>query len=116
MQIYMEPRAWWRLVDPLWIDPAVNKIKGPAALQALQKAWGRYGMRLGEAKHFHTELGSSYHPNTYSHYGADEGKWLFIASLESSAANDRCIPQGPASYPRARTIDRSRYRVAYVAR
>ncbi|MBN0189373.1 alpha/beta hydrolase, partial [Pseudomonas aeruginosa] len=38
MQIYMEPRAWWRLVDPLWIDPAVNKIKGPAALQALQKA------------------------------------------------------------------------------
>lgn len=77
MQIYMEPRAWWRLVDPLWIDPAVNKIKGPAALQALQKAWGRYGMRLGEAKHFHTELDSSYHPNTYSHYGADEGEMAF---------------------------------------
>ncbi|ROL90114.1 esterase/lipase family protein [Pseudomonas chlororaphis] len=76
-RIYLEPRAWWRLIDPLWINPAVNNTNTPAGQAGLQEAWNSYRRQLLEAKRFHTDLGSSYHPNTYTHYGADEGQMAF---------------------------------------
>lgn len=65
MQIYgaLERGGAWLI--RLGLIRRVNKIKGPAALQALQKAWG--AMECDWARQsIHTELGSSYHPNTYS--------------------------------------------------
>ncbi|MFU7351647.1 esterase/lipase family protein [Pseudomonas paraeruginosa] len=78
-RIYLEPRAWWRLIDPSWIDPdsLIQRPATPAGKVKLQEAWENYRKRLLEAKRFHTELGSSYHPNTYSYYGADEGQMAF---------------------------------------
>ena len=76
-QIYMQSATWWRLFDPLWIDPGIENPTSPGGRSSLQNAWGHYVERLLEAKDFHTELGSSYHSATYTHYGADDGQMSF---------------------------------------
>lgn len=73
-QIYLESRAWWRLMDPAWISPATAAAQNESALV---RAWGNYRDRLLEAQKFHGKLSSYYHPNSYVHYGADEGHQAF---------------------------------------
>jgi len=69
-QIYLEPDAWWRLMDPAWIDPAGD---GPNTDRgSIKNAWSNYQEMTNQAKEFHAELHGYYHPNSYVHYGADE--------------------------------------------
>lgn len=63
---YRDMNSWYRLVDPIFADPA-GKYKGNEA--AL-----RYDIvtAINSAERFHKELlGTYYHPNTYAFYGAD---------------------------------------------
>ncbi|MFA2535024.1 esterase/lipase family protein [Pseudomonas chlororaphis] len=102
-QIYLHPYAWWRLMDPGWINPIGNE---PNPNQpAVASAWLNYQTRIGEAKDFHSnQLGGYYHPNSYVHYGADEGHqafqhctWKLNAGLIPS--HKRGMPGTPAPAP-----------------
>ncbi|ATE60739.1 lipase family protein [Thauera sinica] len=64
--IYTQPaEAWWRLINPDWIDPA-KKYEGDKerALEAVTK-------RLENAMKFHGAIQDTFHPCTYAHYGDD---------------------------------------------
>ncbi|MDF3845371.1 alpha/beta hydrolase, partial [Pseudomonas citronellolis] len=61
-QIYLEPDAWWRLMDPAWIDPAGD---GPNTDRgSIKNAWSNYQEMTNQAKEFHAELHGYYHPNS----------------------------------------------------
>ena len=63
-EIYLEKEAFYRLVNPAWLDPGKvededNQDKG---------AWSFFKKHLETAKKFHTDLGTSTHPQTYQFY------------------------------------------------
>lgn len=66
-EIYKEPRAWYRLIDPALIDP-LNRNK------AVGKAWKAYLENIGTAEKFHATLGAYYHPKTYVNFGNDKNQ------------------------------------------
>ncbi len=58
------PQAWWRLLNPEWINPADKKYEraDPYALAKL---------RIADALDFHKSIKDLYHPTTYASYGHD---------------------------------------------
>jgi pimeloyl-ACP methyl ester carboxylesterase len=69
---YRDMRRWYRLVDPMWADPA-GKFSGKkgSVEQAIKNA-------IDKAERFHKEtLGDYYHPNTYAFYGDDPDQRAF---------------------------------------
>jgi hypothetical protein len=62
-EIYEEQSAWWRLVNPEWLNPA------GLANEMLIK----YQIALGDAKKFHAKVQAAgdFHPVTHAHYGND---------------------------------------------
>jgi hypothetical protein len=58
------PQAWWRLLNPEWINPADRKYEraDPYALAKL---------RIADALDFHKNIKDLYHPTTYASYGHD---------------------------------------------
>lgn len=62
IEIYLQREPWWRLVDPAMIDPS----------KSLNDPWFSYRGGVNKASQFHYTLGTTYHPRTYVHYGADE--------------------------------------------
>ncbi|WP_444633390.1 lipase family alpha/beta hydrolase [Cupriavidus oxalaticus] len=58
------PQAWWRLLNPEWINPADRKYEraDPYALAKL---------RIADALDFHKSIKDLYHPTTYASYGHD---------------------------------------------
>lgn len=99
-QIYMKKRAWWRLMDPAWVNPSENDEKKSSG------GWSNYENMLKKAKSFHMELGDYYHPNSYVHYGADADypsfrrvTWElaggFIASQIQGRPGTRVLPPDP---------------------
>lgn len=67
-EIYAERDAWWRLMNPEWIEPQVPT----PSHKAVDKIWEKYLKRLDIAEAFHDKLADYYHPITHAHYGADE--------------------------------------------
>ncbi|MDF3846108.1 alpha/beta hydrolase, partial [Pseudomonas citronellolis] len=63
-QIYLEPDAWWRLMDPAWIDPVDTEAPSNVAAPSLTAAWMAYRKQLNRAKSFHADLGDYYHPHS----------------------------------------------------
>lgn len=99
-QIYMKKRAWWRLMDPAWVDPSESDEKKSS------EGWSNYESMLKKAKSFHMELGDYYHPNSYVHYGADADypsfrrvTWDltggFISSQVQGRPGTRVLPPAP---------------------
>jgi hypothetical protein len=66
-EIYSERDAWWRLMNPEWIDPQVPTPTD----EELDGIWTDYQKRLKIAEKFHDKLADYYHPVTHTHYGAD---------------------------------------------
>lgn len=66
-KIYREKNAWWRLINPEWLDPAKRFLE-----KGKNSSWAEYSMRLREAESFHDTLGDYYHPNSYVYYGRDQ--------------------------------------------
>ena len=63
-EIYLAKDVFYRLVNPAWLDPGKvededNQDKG---------AWSFFKKHLETAKKFHTDLGTSTHPQTYQFY------------------------------------------------
>jgi pimeloyl-ACP methyl ester carboxylesterase len=59
--IYLRRDRWWGLVNEAWLSPT----------DGAPITWKTFEDNVEEAKRFHTELGKSYHPQTFSYYGAD---------------------------------------------
>lgn len=60
-EIYFRNDVWWRLMDPVLIDPA-GKLTDP---------WTTFYQNVNAVYQFQRDLGKYYHPQTYVHYGAD---------------------------------------------
>lgn len=113
-QIYLEPNAWWRLVNPVLIDPIDLDAPKETAHPSMPDVWRRYREKLLEAQGFHLKLGDYYHPNTYVHYGADDNHrtfhrvtWAMSGSIPSHVPNT--LPT-PAPMPDAETARSLRLR------
>jgi hypothetical protein len=71
-EIYEQKDAWWRLVDPKLLDPALIHSKTDKGV-APEQAWNAYSFRIANIKEFHRENLSrdDYHDadKTYVFYG-----------------------------------------------
>ncbi len=71
IDIYPKRDVWWRLIDPDLIDPAGSARGQKTANGATSDPWlGMYTRKLMTAGQFHLDIGMTYHPSTYAHYGA----------------------------------------------
>ena len=70
-EIYRRTDTWWRLFDPTWVTAGLTSDRD------ISKGVRQHKQQLTEAESFHRDLGNYYHPNTFTHYGADEGKKAF---------------------------------------
>ena len=62
-EIYKLRGKWYGLLREEWINPAGQKISGYENTTGL----------LDKAKAFHNAIASTYHDQSYAHYGADPG-------------------------------------------
>lgn len=62
MEIYTVQDNWCRLITPEWVNPANSNTAG----------LGSSFIKLKDAKAFHQDIGSNYHPTTYLGYCADD--------------------------------------------
>lgn len=75
-EIYRNQSAWYRLVNPDFLDPAGKN--GSADINAAtNKAWKKYIARLSDAEGFHDKLQDSYFAKTYVYYGDDDHQLAF---------------------------------------
>ncbi|WP_109483462.1 hypothetical protein [Paraburkholderia sp. C35] len=97
--IYSEKVKWWRLVNPVWLNPA--KIGGIAGSTARSNpaasdefAWAKYMTCLKSAERFHGTLQNTYHPLSYSFYGNDpvHSSW---GRIQWKIGNERFAMRGP---------------------
>lgn len=102
-QIYLEPRAWWRLMDPAWINPPDPDAPRGTLPPSILSVWNDYKKQILRARDFHAELGDYYHPNTYVHYGADKDyksfhrvTWTLKPGLVAPPHPDQPGTPGPA--------------------
>jgi pimeloyl-ACP methyl ester carboxylesterase len=71
--MYRDTRSWYRLIDPVLVDPAKKYNDEAEIIDAIRKA-------VNSAEHFHRQvLDTYYHPNTYAFYGADPEHMSFGA-------------------------------------
>ena len=68
-EIYREQELYYRLVNPDWLNPGVQKKK--EQLVDLKSDWDQYLINLNEAETFHDKLtAASLHPETYQYYAS----------------------------------------------
>jgi pimeloyl-ACP methyl ester carboxylesterase len=67
-EIYEERDAWWRLMNPQWLNPKPRTTK-----KAEEQAWSTYLKNLDKARDFHELINKTqtHHRNTFVHYGTD---------------------------------------------
>ncbi len=58
------PGAWWRLLNPEWVNPALKDYKGLDPYEMALR-------RIANAQKFHKAIKDLYHPITYASYGED---------------------------------------------
>lgn len=69
--LYRDMTSWYRLINPVLVDPASRFGKlGNGAKEAVRAA-------LASAEAFHQSLSDYYHPNTYAFYGDDREQLSF---------------------------------------
>jgi pimeloyl-ACP methyl ester carboxylesterase len=77
-EIYEERNAWWRLMNPEWIDP---NPKAEKSKERDRRLWDLYLKNIDEARDFHTVLGKDYHAHTHITYGADPIKYKAFGNV-----------------------------------
>lgn len=84
-EIYQVEDKWYGLLASQWLNPARDKLGGPARTRGL----------LVVAKHFHELVADTYHPNSYAHYGVDSKRpsWETI-TWKLDSANSRVSFEG----------------------
>jgi pimeloyl-ACP methyl ester carboxylesterase len=82
-EIYKQRGQWWSLVREELINPA--QLDG-------HKGWSDYIQNITEAARFHNDLGTKYHPNTFSFHGngrePDNGLTWGTVRWQARTAND----------------------------
>lgn len=66
-EIYMLKDKWYGLIKEEWINPARQR----------EANFTRTKDNLKRARDFHRDIATTYHPNTYAHYGADRERRAF---------------------------------------
>jgi hypothetical protein len=69
-EIYEERNAWWRLMNPAWLNPKKSAKPSDAKV-----AWSTYLRNLDKAATFHGTIAATHHPHTFVQYGADAAKF-----------------------------------------
>ncbi|TXK62306.1 esterase/lipase family protein [Alkalisalibacterium limincola] len=82
--IYLESDRWWGLVRPEWLRPG----------RGVPLSWTDYVRNIREAQSFHAQLGTSYHPNTFSFYGVDPHSGVEASKGNSFESITWTISQG----------------------
>jgi hypothetical protein len=92
-EIYIqEPKKWWRLINPEWIDPAKMGKRGlkggeQVGLEATQT-------RIFDAMRFSHAIQDTFHDETYAHFGEDPAQLAWndivwkVTDGNASAAGD----------------------------
>ena len=75
-EIYEEKQAWWRLMNPEWLDPKPNPAE-----EDKSKAWARYRKNLRQAERYHSRVGEHSHDHTHIHFGADNEKYRAYGTI-----------------------------------
>ncbi len=75
-EIYSEKEAWWRLMNPEWVDPKKNSAPEDTA-----KAWDLYLDNLNFAKAYHNKVSDSAHSHTHIHFGADNKQYRAYGTI-----------------------------------
>ena len=91
--IYLQPeKAWWRLLNPLWVNPGNVRPRDGGGLENVQK-------RLTDANKFLRSIESTFHPNTYASYCASPARQSYgeivfkvIAGPGSGSGADGYLP------------------------
>lgn len=79
LEIYVKRDPWWRLIDPELIDPANRSSAAKATGGVATDPWiDIYLPNLVVADQFHADIGSTFHPATYAHYGADGARKSYL--------------------------------------
>ncbi|WP_262459833.1 esterase/lipase family protein [Alloalcanivorax balearicus] len=89
-EIYRAGREWWRAINLDWLNPAQLPDSLPNHVKALAKAQG-YHLTLGNA---------GFHPETYAHYGRDDGERIWGTVTWTATAMEG-IRGGPGNLPQA---------------
>jgi pimeloyl-ACP methyl ester carboxylesterase len=90
--IYLCRDKWWGLVNETWLAPT-----GGVAID-----WGNFSDSVKEAKKFHSDLDTSFHPSTYVYYGADSEQASFETvtwRVSAGLRPDRKAPPAVSSIP-----------------
>ena len=93
-EIYREKDAWWRLMNPEWVNPMPNRTALTDSV-----AWSLYEKNLVKAQSFHDTLGSTLHPNTHIQYGSDAEDHLAFGDVvwKPSSAPSGLVGDAPNS-------------------
>lgn len=70
-EIYKLRGKWYALLREDWINPSNVPPKKEGG------TFARTCRFLDQARQFHQTIASTYHPNSYAHYGADDGRQSF---------------------------------------
>jgi pimeloyl-ACP methyl ester carboxylesterase len=90
--IYLERKKWWGLVNEAWLSP-----EGGVAID-----WDVFVRTVDDAKKFHLDLGTSFHPNSYVYYGADSAQATFEKAtwrIKAGLRPDERTPPASSSIP-----------------
>ena len=68
-EIYAEKEAWWRLMNPAWVDPTPDLKHDDVS-----RVWDSYIDNLDLAKAYHAQVSDTAHLHTHIHCGADNEK------------------------------------------
>jgi hypothetical protein len=93
-EIYREKDAWWRLMNPAWLNPAPERTPLTDSV-----AWTSYLKNLSSAETFHGSLASTLHPHTHIQYGNDDEDYLAFGNVvwKPSNASSGLRGNAPAS-------------------
>lgn len=91
-EIYAEKSAWWRLMNPEWVDPRNDIAPEDAAWN-----WGLYLENLSQAKIYHTKISDTAHPCTHIHCGADKEKHRAFGSIRWQPDSRGALLNNPAA-------------------
>ena len=61
---------FWRLVNPVWLDPVDKKISSRNVDTNRTDPWSKYKICLDKAESFHNELKTMYHKPSYQFYSS----------------------------------------------
>lgn len=93
-EIYLERNAYYRLVNPDWLDPGKTKSPEDSVLKPSAGPWKAYSNLLSQAASFHERLGEQFHPNSCQFYasGLDSAdKVVYTRSPDTLGAKGKRI-------------------------